>query len=458
MKFQRLATAALLVTPIFAAQAQLPATGGRTLADVVDGYVRDAFAANLSLRSQTLDVERAIAALDQARGRYFPEVSIEARYSRNEGGREILLPLSQLGAGLSDTSFQFLRETEQDTRLVTRQPLYAPAIPAAVRARQSQLEGVEFARLALARRLKRDVSVSYLDWLRATRNVSIVDASVALLAENLRVNESLHRNGKVTQDQVLRARAELLEVEQQARDARNLVQQARSLLNFLLNRPLETPLEESDIASLDATVVQAAEDLETLRVEALANRPELAQLDRTREAAAAQVDVVRAELKPTLSLGVEGGTQGEDYTFGRGSNFATAGLSFNWRLFDGGANRAAVREARAIARQTDTQRDEIAQQVQLEVQQALDRLDTARDSLATAAARADAARAGFRIASRKRDEGVISQVEFIDARSALTSAEINLNLTRFALLARQAELDYATAAGALPPVPASTGP
>jgi outer membrane protein TolC len=77
-------------------------------------------------------------------------------------------------------------------------------------------------------------------------------------------------------------------------------------------------------------------------------------------------------------------------------------------------------------------------------------LDTTSDSLRTAEARADAARAGFRIASRKRDEGAISQVEFIDARSALTAAELNLNLTRFQLLARQAELDYATAAGTLP--------
>jgi biotin carboxyl carrier protein len=36
---------------------------------------------------------------------------------------------------------------------------------------------------------------------------------------------------------------------------------------------------------------------------------------------------------------------------------------------------------------------------------------------------------------------VISQVEFIDARSSLTGAELNLNVTRFEVLARQAELD-----------------
>ena len=45
---------------------------------------------------------------------------------------------------------------------------------------------------------------------------------------------------------------------------------------------------------------------------------------------------------------------------------------------------------------------------------------------------------------------MINQVEFIDARSTLTGAELNLNTTRFELLARQAELDYATAAGIVP--------
>jgi outer membrane protein TolC len=81
-------------------------------------------------------------------------------------------------------------------------------------------------------------------------------------------------------------------------------------------------------------------------------------------------------------------------------------------------------------------------------------LRTAADSLATAEARAEAARAGFRIASSKRDLGVINQVIFLDARNALTGAELNLNLTRFELLSRQAELAYATA---VKPLPLPTG-
>lgn len=438
--------AALALTPVQAAT--------RSLAEVVEDYVREGLQSNLTLRSQGFDVERAVAALDAARAGYLPGLSLAARYTRNEGGREFVLPLSQINPALADETLSFLRQRDQDTRLGLTQPVYAPAIPASVRAQRAQLAASEYARLALARRLKRDITVGYLDWLRATKTVAIVEASRLLLVENLRVNESLFRNGRLTEDQVLRARAELLEVEQQHRESENLAQQSRRWLNFLLNRPLDSALEATEV---EAVVTRSAADLATLEAGALANRPELAEADSAARVAEAQVGVARAALKPTLGLGVDGGIQGEAYGTGHGYNYTQASLQLSWKLFDGGANRAAVRSARALARRAETQRDELARQIQLEVQQALDRLDTARDSLATADARSQAARAGFRIASRKRDEGMISQVEFIDARSTLTGAELNLNVTRFALLARQAELDYASAAGTLPIDPLQAG-
>jgi outer membrane protein len=173
-------------------------------------------------------------------------------------------------------------------------------------------------------------------------------------------------------------------------------------------------------------------------------------VEQLRRAGEEQVRIARKQKWPTLSLGLDGGTQGEDYRFGDGYNFGTASLIFTWRIFDGGGDTARVNQARVSEKQLVLRQEEIAQQIRLEVQQSYDRLITARDSLATAAARVDAARAAFRIASRKRDEGVISQVEFIDARSTLTGAELNHNVTRFNVLARRAELEYATSAGDIP--------
>jgi outer membrane protein TolC len=301
--------------------------------------------------------------------------------------------------------------------------------------------------MAVARALRRDITIAYLDWLKARSSVDIVASSQELLRENLRVNQSLFDNGKITEDQVLRAKAELLAVDQQQRETENLASQARSFFNFLLNREL---LADIDVSAPPQSPTGQEGALEQLWSAALNRRPEVARVDELRKAAEQQVRIARHQKWPTLSFGFDAGTQGIDYRFGEGYNFGTASLVFSWRLFDGGGDEARVRQARASERQIVLRQEEIAQQIRLEVQQSYDRLTTARDSLATAAARVDAARAAFRIASRKRDEGVISQVEFIDARSALTSAELNHNVTRFNVLARRAELEYATSTGDIP--------
>ena len=295
-------------------------------------------------------------------------------------------------------------------------PLLAPAIPAAVRAQRELLGASEYSRQALARRLKRDITVGYLRWLVAMRNQGIVDASVALLNENLRVNESLFRNGKITQDQVLRARAELLQVTQQSRDAQNLAAQAQSYLNFLMNRSLDTALENAEIA---AEVTATTRALAELRQAAIDNRPELAELDApdTRQRSADQ----RRESR-SLADAVAGRRWRHP---GRGirirprqqllHRFAAAQLDVLRRRrapcggAPGGRQRAPHRDAVRGTRPSRCSSKYSSRSTG----------STPAPIRSPPPPRAPRPRAPrFRIASRKRDEGVISQVEFIDARSS----------------------------------------
>src|SRR5690606_11105162 len=126
--------------------------------------------------------------------------------------------------------------------------------------------------------------------LKARASVDIGAASEVLLRENLRVNRSLYDTGKITEDQVLRAQAELLAVEQQKREVQNLERQARSYCNFLLKRPLMTPIEPSNVPS---AAIENEQALEILSTRALKRRPELGRLEQLRAASAAQVDAAR---------------------------------------------------------------------------------------------------------------------------------------------------------------------
>src|SRR6188768_2911883 len=185
-----------------------------TFDSVVEDYVSEGLRSNLALRTEGLEVEKAAAALSEARSQFFPDLSLEARYTRAEGGREIEIPIggalnpvystlndmlvaqgrSSQFPQIEDQAIPFLREREQDTRLVLRQPLFAPAIAAAVRAQRALLDASNFRRMAIARTLRRDITIAYVDWLKASSSTQIVAASEALLRENLRVNQSLFDN------------------------------------------------------------------------------------------------------------------------------------------------------------------------------------------------------------------------------------------------------------------------
>jgi outer membrane protein len=438
-------------------------------AQQVAGYIAQGRESNLALNAAGADVRRAQAQLDEARARWRPTLALSARYSRADGGRSIDLPVGDLVnpayrtlnqllqaqgqpapfADIANQQINFLREREQETKLSLTTPLWAPAIDAGIDAADASLAATDAARAAYARTLERDIEVAYLDWLRANAAQAIVQASRDLLAENLRVNTVLFDNGKITRDQVLRAQAEVLALEQQALEAGNGVTLARNYFNFLLNRSLDAAIDPSEVPDPVAFAAQRLaalgadpDALADARLEdyAAGARAELGQIDAQVRAAAAGVVAERASYQPTVAFAVDAGIQGEDYGFGNGRNYAIASLVFDWRLYDGGQRKSRVAAARATLERAEIARSEVGDQIALQVRQAADRLRTARASLATASARQDAAREAFRIASRKRDAGSIAQVEFIDARTALTSAELNLNLTRFDVLVRLAEL------------------
>lgn len=444
-------------------------------ASVEDGLqivLDDALAANLQLRAGAATVEQRLAALDQARARYLPVLDVAARYSVADGGRTIEFPVGDLlnpvystldelllAAGqaprfprVRNESIELLRSEEQETRLVLQQPIYEPRLGPAVEATRQDVARGEASLDALRSRVIRDTRQAYYQWLGAQEAALVIEATRDLAQANLHANESLYRNGRITRDLVYRAEADVLEIEQQSIAAASRVRIARSYVNLLRDAPLDAPLPRASIdeptimrfrAELLRRLAGRALDLAPLQDLATGTRAELAGLDAAVAAGEARQDLARAAFKPTLAFGAEAGIQGDKYGFGADERYVIASVILRWNAYRGGGDRAALREAHAFTEELRATRDLARQEVRLEVQQALEALEVADASLETAFKRTEAAAGAFRIATRKRDLGQISQVEFIDARQAHTESLLNLNRTRTEFLARIAELEYA---------------
>lgn len=478
---------AAATTPATAPQAVPSAAGstvaaspaGPTIDAVVDGLVAEALAANLEIAGSDASVLQRLAALDQARARYLPVLDLNARYSRADGGRTIEFPvgdllnpvyatLNQLTGtsafpSIRNEEIRFLREREQETKLTLTAPLYDARLGAGRDAAAAQLDASSAARNALRGRIARDVRQSYYRWLQARAQVGILDATLELARANLRVNESLFRNGKITRDLVYRAEADVLEVEQSRLAAANGQRLAQSYLNLLRNAPFDREVQlaavaDEDVPRLrDALASRAGQPglrLGGLQEAAVARRAELRELDAAGAAAAARERLARAAFKPQLAFAVDAGSLSESYRTLADDDFVLASVMLKFNLFNGGADRAELRGARAQAAEVRATRALAENRIRLEVQEALQNLEVAQASLETAAKRVEASAGAFRIASRKRDLGQINQAEYVDARRALTDAQLNLNVTRFQALDGLAALEFAVGQAA----PAGAGP
>ena len=460
--------ASLALTLLLASPGAAAASGDApVVARIADELVAEALDSNLGLRAVEAGVDQRLASLDEARARFLPTIDLQLRYSRADGGREIEFPVGDLlnpvysslnsllaAAGqpapftpVANQSFSFLREREQDSSLRLTQPLYDARIGAARRQAAHGYDAARFGLEAYRLRLARDVRQAYYRWLASQESIGILAATLELARENERVNESLHRNGKVTRDLVLRAEAERLEVEQQLIRVRATELLARRYVNLLCNAPLERKLaaatvSDADVPRLAARIPRpsAAASLESA---AIGRRAELRQLEAGVAAAGESERVAEAAFRPRLALALDAGTQGSDWDYGDQDPYVLASVIVRFNLWNGGADRASLREARARSAELEAGRALAEQQIRIEVQEALSDLAVAEASIATARHRADAASAAFTIVSRKRDLGQVPPAEYLDAQRALTQARQNGNITRYEALAALAQVEYA---------------
>lgn len=441
---------ALLALPVFAAGAQA------TPPSPLDALVAEALDRNLGRREQALAVERAEAGVREAKGRYRPSATFNARYTEVTGNTinigdlvnpafDALNHLLQRPAFPTDVNVQL--PLRQETTVRIAQPLFQPAIGAANRIAGAMADVQEAASDGHARALAARVRAGYLTWAKLHFVVGVYDTTLALVDEHLRVAERLVARGQATPDMVLRARAERSEVIQRRDESAQRRDAARQSLNAWLNRPSVAPvaiIPESLLAFPDLP------ELTTALAMAGSRRAELRQFDHARRASEARERLARGSFLPNVALALDYGVQGRDYEFDRSRDFAALTVIASWNVFNGGQDLARAQQADLETRRVEAQRAEAARMIDLEVETALGAATVAAGAIRTAGERLTSARRSFELVRRKHEEGAASQLEFLDARVAYDSAALNEVVTRYDYYLHRVALDHATAMYDLP--------
>lgn len=427
--------------------------------EVLEDYVAYGLENNIALRQKETDYKKSIEALREARALFYPDISFQARYTVSEGGRVIEFPVgdllnpvyttlnqltsSQMFPLLENQEILFLRPHEHETKLRLIQPVINPDIYYNSRIKK-ELTLLQEADVEQYRReLTAEIRKAYFNVAMADRVNTMLGETRSLLLENIRVNRKLIENGKATADYLYRSQAELGKFDQELQNAWKNLRVATAYFNFLLNRPLSDSITIAEPETLP-TLVGASEEYTRI---ALENREEIRKLESYSAITRLRERMESSGKIPEMSVVVDYGFQGTEYRFNSDQDYVQASALLSWNLFRGFQNRSKIRQAALDREMAGMQLEEATRQIELQVISTMNELMAAEKGIAAAESRLRNANEGFRLVNRKYEEGQASQIEFIDARTTMTQAGVNLIISKFNYLSAFAEFEKAVAAG-----------
>lgn len=263
------------------------------------------------------------------------------------------------------------------------------------------------------------VKETYHGALFARQNVAVFEERVREAAERVRIAEAEFRVGRAAQVEVLRARAERADAEQELTNALRNAELSVVRLRTAMGLPQELPLELTDTLAFVEEVTLPEERL----AQALRSRPELVAARLRVEAAQANVDRAKGLYRPQVYGVAMADVFGSEGRGARGG--VTVGVTVGLPILDGGLRRAEVEEAQAMLEREQANEQGVRLQVEGEVQQASLELAAAARNVALSEAAVEAAQEQYRLAQLRYEVGRGIFVEVLDALTALTRARTN---------------------------------
>lgn len=309
------------------------------------------------------------------------------------------------------------------------------ALRAARWAAQAAALGVGFARSQVVF----DTRLAYFDLIRARQSEAELQGSASRLARYVGIVEALARSGRAIPSDVLKIQL----AHNQARLLLNSALRARQRASIVLGSLIgEYGRDDLAVAEPGPIAPPAANDL--------ANNPTLLALRRQDAAAQAEVDAAAAERYPTFSLALASGFLGNQprVAFERHAGASYGGV-LSVPIYQGGAVRARIDQARAGERQLKARIRQTEIELARRLAEAASRYREARQALELLSHSVAAADDAFALAwSRFLGGGNITLLEVLDSYRQSDQMRLAAIEQRFA--ARQATAESVLLVGAEP--------
>lgn len=307
------------------------------------------------------------------------------------------------------------------------QPLYEGGRITANRAQSRLVTDQATANLSSAAAdTARDVLTAYDDALLAAEQITVQESSIALLGKELEDQKRRFEAGTAPRFNVLRAEVALANAQPRLIRARNAYRIAKNNLINLLGYDLppnvwqDIPLKFADKLTSEPVSLTVEDALTSARTK----RPELRSLALAADIRREAVKSAKSGTKPTVSGFLGYGARNSSFTRDLSDEKSGwfAGAQASWDLWDGDLTKGKVAEAKAALERAEETIRETDRSISLEVRTAWSNLEESREVLESQKKVVEQAEEALRLAKARTEAGSGTQLEVLDAQTALTEA------------------------------------
>ncbi len=408
--------------------------------NVLDGYVQEAFKSNQGLQVQNIQLEKSLYALKEARALFLPNVSVMGSYTKAAGGRTIDLPIGDLFNPVYSTLNQLTNSNNfpqiqnasvllnpdnfYDAKVRTTLPLINTEIYYNRKIKKELITQHQASVNVYKRELVQNIKTAYYQYYQAEQAIAIYKSALNLVNENVRVNQSLVRNGVRNNTSLTRSEAEKQKIEAAIIQATNNMRNARAYFNFLVNRELNTDIKiDTSIFSKEPTT------------SAIGNvREELLQLKTGITAYSFAEQMQRSYIIPKLNTFMDLGSQGFNFKVNDKTQYYLWGVNLQWDLFAGGQYKYKTLMAHADKKSMEAQYLQTEKAIELQAEQATNNLTAAVANYKNAQKQVEIAQKYYNDQLKVYKEGQLLYIELVDALNQYTGAQLQLSLNQSTML------------------------
>ncbi len=271
---------------------------------------------------------------------------------------------------------------------------------------------------------------AYFQIMLSSKLIDVNEEAVKAAQANLKQVQNFYQVGAASELDLKRAEAQYSSTLPSLESAKNQLISSKNQMKYILNLSLNDSLVVLDsLESKQFIGSYANAPLVQLKALAVANRPELKQVNYQVDAIKNQKTMALSSSLPTISFTADISHNAmtetskvlrDDYNRSKSIN-----LNVQWPLFQGGKTALEYQKAKVQVKQMEYVKQQTNDQILIQVEQYYYSLKESIKNLSSLKASLDQAKEALRLSSLMYKEGMSTQVDILDTQLQYTQSNIN---------------------------------